>query len=378
MKKIMRRFGAALVALTCLPVTGLTASADVPGYWGSTTWGAASGLETFDDHGMFVNDYANGYLKDPADIQVFLRTKNENQPAIIVFTRRKNYMRFILQDGIELDEGMQQIAEALDEFFPGMQKNQQGYVANPDETVSLYQPWFDGTGRMLELNVHSLPDNAADLEAAILLALAKRHLISEFYGWGETADYQTGYFGGSLLQSYSSYTRHYDEKAEKVVEISVDWGAVQAYLDANHPGYTVEEYDTGDTNMVWHDDGTRTTEPVMLYRINVPDDLTVREKVELDCELWSACGICTPCYYLESDGAPTAGHNALENAGDVTLDCEIDIMDVIALNKQLLGAETLCDTAKKNSDINGNGSPDETDSLAILKYVVGMTETMGE
>ena len=49
-------------------------------------------------------------------------------------------------------------------------------------------------------------------------------------------------------------------------------------------------------------------------------------------------------------------------------------MDVIAANKAILGSYTLCDTARKNADISGDGTPDETDSLAILKEVVGITE----
>ena len=55
---------------------------------------------------------------------------------------------------------------------------------------------------------------------------------------------------------------------------------------------------------------------------------------------------------------------------DTNDDGEIDIMDVIVLNKYLLGAGKLTNTGKKNSDTNGDGYLDTTDSLNILKRVV--------
>ena len=66
--------------------------------------------------------------------------------------------------------------------------------------------------------------------------------------------------------------------------------------------------------------------------------------------------------------AETTGKDAV--IGDVTLDGAVDIMDVIALNKFLLGSETLSDEAKAAGDADGNGSLDSTDSLNILKFVV--------
>ena len=45
-------------------------------------------------------------------------------------------------------------------------------------------------------------------------------------------------------------------------------------------------------------------------------------------------------------------------------------MDVIALNKYLLGSATLEDDSKARADVDGNATLDSTDSLTILKYVV--------
>ena len=56
--------------------------------------------------------------------------------------------------------------------------------------------------------------------------------------------------------------------------------------------------------------------------------------------------------------------------GDVNEDGEIDIRDVIMLNRSIFGKITLTDTQKKNADVNEDGLPDASDSLEILKCVV--------
>ncbi|MBR7085344.1 MAG: cellulase family glycosylhydrolase, partial [Oscillospiraceae bacterium] len=58
--------------------------------------------------------------------------------------------------------------------------------------------------------------------------------------------------------------------------------------------------------------------------------------------------------------------------GDVDENGSIDILDVIMLNKNLLGKETLTEKQIKAADVNQSGVPDSNDSLMILKYIVGM------
>lgn len=60
--------------------------------------------------------------------------------------------------------------------------------------------------------------------------------------------------------------------------------------------------------------------------------------------------------------------------GDVNEDGAVDILDVILLNKFLLGAQTLSDQARLNADVMNDGSIDSTDSLSILKCVVRLIE----
>ena len=56
--------------------------------------------------------------------------------------------------------------------------------------------------------------------------------------------------------------------------------------------------------------------------------------------------------------------------GDVNCDKLVDIMDVIALNKYILGTGKVTDQGKVNADVDQNDKVDTTDSLNILKCVV--------
>ncbi|MBR6618518.1 MAG: RICIN domain-containing protein [Oscillospiraceae bacterium] len=64
--------------------------------------------------------------------------------------------------------------------------------------------------------------------------------------------------------------------------------------------------------------------------------------------------------------------------GDVNLDGGVDILDVIVLNKGLLGAANLEEQQKRNADCDKNGKPDANDSLMILKFIVGILDSLDE
>ncbi|MBR1530095.1 MAG: leucine-rich repeat protein [Oscillospiraceae bacterium] len=58
--------------------------------------------------------------------------------------------------------------------------------------------------------------------------------------------------------------------------------------------------------------------------------------------------------------------------GDADGNQKIDILDVITLNKAVMGKETLSENSLKAIDFNGNGKPDSEEALTILKYIVGL------
>ena len=62
--------------------------------------------------------------------------------------------------------------------------------------------------------------------------------------------------------------------------------------------------------------------------------------------------------------------------GDVNLDQEVDILDVIMLNKYLLGSSSLGIAGKYAAETNGDDQVDATDSLNVLKYVIQLIDTL--
>lgn len=61
-------------------------------------------------------------------------------------------------------------------------------------------------------------------------------------------------------------------------------------------------------------------------------------------------------------------------AGDANLDGEIDILDVILINKAVLGKEILTFLQTRACDVDSNGIVDATDSLNIMKFIVGLSD----
>ncbi len=62
--------------------------------------------------------------------------------------------------------------------------------------------------------------------------------------------------------------------------------------------------------------------------------------------------------------------------GDVTCDGNVDILDVILLNKALLAGETISDQGTINADVDLSGTPDSADSLTILKYTIKLETSL--
>ncbi len=58
--------------------------------------------------------------------------------------------------------------------------------------------------------------------------------------------------------------------------------------------------------------------------------------------------------------------------GDVDTSGKVDILDVITINRAILGKDKLNDKQKIAADVDGSGETDSTDSLMIMKFIVGL------
>jgi len=75
---------------------------------------------------------------------------------------------------------------------------------------------------------------------------------------------------------------------------------------------------------------------------------------------------------LYPDLAPTSDEPVPTDIlwGDSDCSGEVDILDVITLNKAILGKDSLTPQGEKNADVDQSGKPDSTDSLNIMKLIV--------
>ncbi len=62
--------------------------------------------------------------------------------------------------------------------------------------------------------------------------------------------------------------------------------------------------------------------------------------------------------------------------GDVNEDGDVNILDVIALNKALLAGDKLTAQGTLNADVDQSGTPDSADSLTILKFTIKLEEKL--
>ncbi len=62
--------------------------------------------------------------------------------------------------------------------------------------------------------------------------------------------------------------------------------------------------------------------------------------------------------------------------GDANCDGEVDVLDIIVLNKNLLGGGSLSEQGKINADVDGSGEADPNDSLNIMKFIVKLIDTL--
>jgi len=100
----------------------------------------------------------------------------------------------------------------------------------------------------------------------------------------------------------------------------------------------------------------------------IVDGLEVPETSETETQAESETE--TESESVTEDSSETSADDILW--GDANSDGTVNILDVITLNKAILGKDSLTPEQIKNADVNQNDVPDSTDSLTILKLIVGL------
>jgi len=119
-----------------------------------------------------------------------------------------------------------------------------------------------------------------------------------------------------------------------------------------------------------------TTEPVTTTPATTTAETTTTASEQTDPNQGS--GAETTTAPVQSETTTTTQDDVTDTVlyGDVNLDNGVSIVDVVMLNKSILGSETLDAQQKLNADVNRDLNCDANDSLVILKHLVDLIETL--
>ncbi|MBP0972503.1 MAG: hypothetical protein J5851_01195 [Oscillospiraceae bacterium] len=366
MNTIMKKTIAALLAFSCLPLSGMTAQGafdhaqfDHVFGWGEggVTWEVLDNMEEID-----LRPYGT-----PPENHYYMFVDRYDL-YLVRATPRDNTLFFVIRDELDIDAVTDTVVDVVEDYIPDIRErigvNNCSFSCDTATLKKSYTEAMASAYTAFQLELSDSVENKEEIESGILLGLARKHLISEFYGFGETAHFYTMGYDKTAKVSYPIPDDIYYEwnGIEKP-----DFDAAEAYIKENYPDYSVEFQE--------NEDGVRTS-----CSIECTGTLDYSRKLKLIFDLANRFGLMNTYWTVPSEvsGTVTAGtgsgHNKLEKKGDVTLDTDLGITDVIALNRNLMVGDPLCCTANVNADINGDGTPDEADSLAILKEIVEITE----
>ena len=362
--------------------------------WGSETGEEFQNLTLLDDKGMFSRvasgqtgrevPYYEVYtatleydLEQPVydpETNALVETVTEHivrNPLYVVWPT-ENQISFVIRNGLDEVEATQKMLEILEQYYPGISEK---------ETAGRLDPYIlSGT---FQFGTYTLYDNSEhagdeDISDAVMHDLAKAGLISAFYTWGETAHYQEvkpeRYLTAYIPAQYDDYNeRNPDAKIE------IDWDAVQTWTAEHHPECECRYVMPDETELlkkllILHDhDGQpwRSYPDAPVLAIMPPENIPFAEHFAIAAELYAQFGIRIPCGIPEGNGGSMIGQNALAFAGDVTLDCAVDVSDAVLTARFCAGDSeaVITDQGKQNADMDGNGNIDIADVTAILKTI---------
>ena len=179
------------------------------------------------------------------------------------------------------------------------------------------------------------------------------------------------------------------------IEVRPDYDEMKSNSDAKHEvTYQLVQYnDAGDCyiEMCWKDyefygdlqyqfalmDTTQNSEYTFIWdSSNDYSRKAIKTASELGMELNEAPQLTDAITMYVNDelvwGTPPEGSETAKTPawGDVDCNGEVDIRDVILLNKSIFGKTELSTQAILNADVDQNNIPDASDSLNIMKLIV--------
>lgn len=361
MKKRMRMsalLAGAMMLCTVCPAVHAEEAPDLY-YFGIRDSGTFQRMQPLDDKGLLQSwarhanwnadaqtpytfcAYHNGALTDPSDPEYYIYGD-----MMYLAVPRQNTLCFTLRKDSDQQEAAQKCQEIAAQYFPD---SEQGEAF--------------GTYEICAKNEAEKTDENAE---RLMHALADAHLIDAFYTWGETADYILIEHGFLTVYALGSW---------RWAEKEYDWAAIEAWVQEKHPecefvSCTDKESALAKTlSLAYFSELNKD----QCYAVIPPEGTAFADHFALAMELYEQFDL-DPFMWpspLETGGSNMTGKNALALAGDVNLDCAIDVSDAVLTARYLAEDKTvkIADQGLQNADADGNGSVTPDDITAVLEYI---------
>ncbi len=401
MKKTWKRLTALLLA-ACAAASVPAASASALWYWGNASNDQFADMQQLDDKGMFVavprgegigtadnyQVYTYHYSFDSEETVTYADTGEtktelhhyEGNPIYVVCPR-ENSFRFVLKKDLDETEAETKMLEILDQYYPEIStlylnyKNGNNYYGVEMAKGTTFPIIISGIfENYIEITDRSETAGSEEITSGIMRDLAKAGLISEFYTWGQTANYQQVTLP-SRIASPTAYIPSYQNRKSGD---PTDWTAIEAWVKEHHPEcefvcVTLEDTELAKKIGYYNEEKQKPYfgNDDYMYAVIPPEGTTFPEHFAIAAELYEQFGIKAEWLCPESASAPITGHNALAAAGDINLDSAIDVSDAVLLARFCAEDSEAVITAqgKQNADLDYDGSITGEDVITILKMI---------
>jgi len=358
-------------------------------------WGTADGkefadMQQVDDKGMFKWIGYGGVPGTPRDYQVYTQHYSQDVEAEVTYADtgetkietthyegdrlyvvmpRSNILRMVFRSDLDETETKQKAVTILRKYYPEMlvDANSTGFPASFHKCAPC----------TYELCDRSETAGSSEISAAIMKDMAQAGLITEFYSWGQTADYQQ--VGNTYPTAYYPTSHKWNSSYTALEDVTYDWTSIEAWVQEHHPeceficvtpddtetAKKIGQYDL-ERNKVFFNDNME-----QMYAVIPPDGTAFPEHFAIAAELYEQFGLAAEWLCPESAASPMNGQNALAVAGDVNLDCAVDVTDAVLVAR--FAAEdreaVITDQGRLNADISGDGNVTTDDTELILKKI---------
>lgn len=373
MKK--RKYFAALTAcaVSAVMLPGLHASAVLPRAWGVASAGEYADMTLLDDRGIFSWLSGNGrpYLTGTAhctgDFEQDGQTVHREWDELTVLYPRINTLTFTLEGVTDEDAAVEQVLAIVRNYYPDVEDDVRNsgeyrlWSAEPKHEAHLTKDERYEETPCMTLALTDLDETAGSAETAghIMHDLAAAGLISAFYSWGETANYDRAegfmFRDGEYLFEYTP--EDLSEDADRAAEIT-------AYLEKNAADCTLE-IRTGAL-----DDDT----PYVHYLLHCGTDRDFPAAFGVVAELYEATGIMPAWLFYDSVMTPVPGRNLLVQKGDLNIDGSVSIADAILLARYLAedSEAPVMPAGRQNAELDGDTLLTAADLSELMRLIAGI------